>query len=126
MGINRLLVALYPRQWRETFGDEFSALLEKTRLTPAVIVDVAIHAARLRVGTHGRLTLVLMSLLWSACFESISFHAGLTANILWSPSNPERALALLATTGPWLALGAVSLVRHHSRAHDPASNSTMA
>jgi hypothetical protein len=124
--MTRLLVALYPREWRETFGDELAALLEETRLTPAVIIDVAIHAARLRVGTHRRLTLVLVSLLWSACFNDISVHARLTANILWAPSNPERALALLATTGPWLALAVASLIHYRSSARDPASNSTAA
>lgn len=34
MGMIRLLVALYPRKWREAFGAEFAALLEDTRLTP--------------------------------------------------------------------------------------------
>jgi hypothetical protein len=33
MGMIRLLVALYPRKWRATFGEEFMALLEDTRLT---------------------------------------------------------------------------------------------
>ena len=122
MDMTRLLVGLYPKQWRETFGDEFSALLEETRLTPTVIVDVALHTARLRVGTHRRLMLVVASLLWSAFFEYISFHAGLAANILWSPSNPLRALALLATTAPWLALTVAFLVHHRSRAHDAVGN----
>jgi hypothetical protein len=35
MGMIGLLVALYPRRWREEFGGEFAALLEQTRLTPA-------------------------------------------------------------------------------------------
>jgi len=108
----RLLMALYPAKWRAEFGDEFAALLEDTRLTPRTVADVVSGAGRLHVAGHRRLTLVLATLVWSGCMELLSVRAQLTANILWAPSNPERALALAATVGPWLALGAVALARH--------------
>jgi len=124
MGMRRLLVTLHPRKWRDTFGDEFAALLEQTSLTPAVVVDVLIHATRLQVKIHRRVLLVAASLAWSVCFEYVSVHAGLTANILWAPTNPERALALLATVGPWLVLALATIIGHQGDVHDPAGKSS--
>jgi hypothetical protein len=111
MGMIRLLVALYPRKWRATFGEEFVALLEDTRLTPRAILDVAVSAGKLRVSDQRRLTLVLASLLWSGCMVYLSVHARLTANILWAPTTPARALALAATLGPWLGFAGVIAAR---------------
>jgi hypothetical protein len=111
MGMIRLLVALYPRKWRATFGEEFTALLEDTRLTPRAVFDVAVSAAKLRVSDHRRLTLVLASLLWSGCMVCLSVHARLAANILWAPTTRARALALAATLGPWLGFTAVMAAR---------------
>ncbi len=110
----RLLVALYPRKWRESFGEEFAALLEDTRLTPGAVLDVVVHAARLQAGNR-RLALVLASLLWSGCMECLSLRAGLTANILWAPTTLVRALALAATAGPWLVLAAVAVSRRRGQ-----------
>lgn len=109
MGIIRLLVALYPRPWREEFGEEFIALLEDTRLTPGAVANVLAGAARLQAERHQRLLFIVGALLWSACLEVISVRARLTANIAWAPSTPLRALALAATVGPWAWLAAVTL-----------------
>ncbi len=109
-----LLVALYPRKWREEFGGEFAALLEDTRLTPRAVVDVVVQAGKLHAESHRRLTAVVGSLLWSGCAEYLSVRARLTANILWAPTTPARAFALAATTGPWLALAAVTVARRRS------------
>jgi hypothetical protein len=122
--MRRLLVALYPRTWRDSFGDEFAALLEQTRLTPAVIVDVVTHATKLRARVHRRVLLVAASLLWSAGFEYGSLHAGLTANILWAPTNPDRAIALFGTVGPWLALALATIIRRQGDVRDRAAKST--
>ncbi len=111
MGMSRLLVALYPKKWRATFGEEFAALLEDTRLTPRAVLDVAVGAGKLRVSSHRRLTLVLGSLLWSGFMVYLSMRVGLTANILWAPTTPARALALAATLGPWLGFAGVILTR---------------
>jgi hypothetical protein len=126
MGVERVLVTLYPKKWRDSFGDEFTALLEETPITPVVVWDVAIHAGRLRVQSHRKATIMVLLLAWSACLDYISVHAGLTANILWAPTKPERALALVATIGPWIALPVVSVIRHHTgdhgtKVHSPAS-----
>ncbi len=112
MGMIRLLVALYPREWRATFGEEFAALIEDTRLTPRAVVDVVVSAGKLRAASHRRLGLVLASLLWSGVMEYLSVRARLTANVLWAPSTPACALALAATIGPWLAFaGAIAARR---------------
>jgi hypothetical protein len=103
MGMTRLLVALYPGTWRAVFGEEFAALLEDTRLTPRVVFDVVVTAGRLHAGAHRRVALALAALLWTGCLEYLCVHAHLTANILWAPTTPARALTLAATAGPWLA-----------------------
>jgi hypothetical protein len=115
MGMTRLLVALYPRKWRATFGEEFTALLEDTRLTPRAVADVVITAGKLHAAGHRRLALVLASLLWSGCMEYLSVRARLTANILWAPSTPARAVALAATAAPWLCLAALTAPRRLGR-----------
>ena len=111
MGMIRLLVALYPRKWRPTFGEEFTALLEDTRLTPSAVFDVVVSAGKLHAASHRRLALVLASLLWSGCLEYLSVRARLTANVLWVPATPARALALAATMGPWLGFAVVIAAR---------------
>ena len=118
MGMISLLVALYPRKWREEFSEEFAALLEDSRLTPGTVFDVVVQAGKLRAERHRRLTLVLASLVWSGGMEYLSVRAGLTANILWAPTTPARALALAATTGPWLALAAFAAARCSRRGPD--------
>jgi hypothetical protein len=110
----RLLVALYPRKWRASLGEEFAALLEDTRLTPRAVFDVVVHAGKLHAESHRRLTAVVGSLLWSGCAEYLSVRAHLTANILWAPTTLARALALAATAGPWLALAGVTVARRRS------------
>ncbi len=113
MGMTRVLLALHPRRWRELYGDEFAALLDDTRLTPAAVADVAVHAAKLHASAHPRLARVCAALAVSAVFEVISARAGLTANILWAPTDPLRALALIATIAPWLALAGGALAHRH-------------
>ncbi len=119
-----LLVALYPRKWRASFGEEFAALLEDTRLTPRAVFDVVVHAGKLHAESHRRLTLVLASLLWSGCMEYLSVRARLTANILWAPASPVRALALAATVGPWLALAGIAVARRRGGGRDNATGGT--
>jgi hypothetical protein len=118
--IRRLLVGLYPRKWRAMFGEEFAALLEDTRLTPRAVADVMINAGKLHAARHRRLALVLALLLWSGCMVYLSVRARLTANVLWAPSTPARALALAAVLGPWLGLAGVIGARRlgHGR-HGP-------
>ncbi len=112
-----MLVALYPKQWRVEFGEEFAALLEDSRLTPRAVADVIAGAGKLHAERHRLLAFVLASLLWSGCLEFLSVRARLTANILWAPTTPARALALIATVAPWAALVAVALAHRLRRSN---------
>jgi hypothetical protein len=111
----RALVTLYPAKWRAEFGDEFAALLEDTRLTPRAVLDVTVQAGKLHAAAHRRMGFVIAALLWSAGMEVIAVHDHLTANILWAPTAPARALALAATVGPWLALIAAAVTDRAGR-----------
>ena len=46
-----LLLRLYPRVWRERYGDELADLIDSTGLTPRVAFDVARGAANERAST---------------------------------------------------------------------------
>ena len=124
MGMIRLLVALYPRKWRDSFGEEFTALLEDACLTPRAVFGVVARAGQLHAQKHQRLAFTLALLLWSGGTEYLSVHARLTANILWAPTTPARALALAATIGPWLALAWVTFTRRHGGGRDAAAGGT--
>jgi hypothetical protein len=124
MGIARFLVKLYPKKWRALYGEEFAALIEDTRGNPGVIWDIVINGMRLRVKAHGHLALLLLaSFAWSTGLEYISVHESLTANILWPPTNLERGLALLGTTGPWLAFAGAALRRRLGGGHSGVGHS---
>jgi len=114
MDLIRLLVALHPRDWRERYGTEFAALLADTRLTPSAVGNVARYAAGLRVRAHRGGLLLLAALVVSAGCAALARLTGLSANILWPPTTPLRALALLGTVGPWAALLIRARVRHRS------------
>ncbi|MCQ4085205.1 hypothetical protein NGB36_32765 [Streptomyces sp. RB6PN25] len=114
MDLIRLLVALHPKDWRRRYGEEFSALLEDTRPTPSVVVNVAVHATRARVRAHLEGVLVAAVLVVSVTCHVIALRTGLTRNILWAPTNLPRALALLGTVGPWAALIARRRVRRRA------------
>jgi hypothetical protein len=118
MGIIHLLVALYPKKWRASFGEDFSALLEDTRLTPPVILDVILSAVTIRIRGHRRLMIVLTLSAWLVYMECISARFHLTDNVLWAPTTPARALALAATVGPWMVLAAVAATRAFGRRYE--------
>lgn len=40
------LLWLYPRHWRERYGDEFDALIEELGASPAIWIDVFLAAFR--------------------------------------------------------------------------------
>jgi len=104
MGLIRVLVALHPRDWRQRYGDEFAALLEDSRLTPSAVGNVAAQAAGLRLRAHQGPLLLVTAVLISVTCEVAAKRTGLAVNILWLPTDPLHALALLGAVGPWAAL----------------------
>ncbi len=114
--IRSVLVAMHPRGWRQRYGEEFRALLEDTALTPAAVVDVVKNCSTMRARAHPTALLVTGAVLASVAGELAALRTGLTANILWAPTNVLRALALLGTLGPWLAV-TVSIAVRRRAAH---------
>jgi hypothetical protein len=109
MDLIRVLVALHPKDWRERYGAEFAALLEDTLLadtglTPAATADVVVQAAGLRLRAHPGPLLLVAAVLMSVTCEVVAQRTGLAQNVLWLPTDPLRALALLGAVGPWAAL----------------------
>jgi hypothetical protein len=104
MDLIRVLVALHPKDWRERYGEEFAALLEDTRLTPAAVGNAVAAAAGLRLRAHPGPLLLVTAIVVSATCILAANRTGLAANILWAPTDPLRSLALLGAVGPWTAL----------------------
>jgi hypothetical protein len=104
MDLIRVLVALHPKDWRERYGEEFAAMLEDGRLTPAAVGNVMAAAAGLRLRAHPGPLLLVFAVLMSVSCEAVAQRTGLAQNILWLPADPLRALALLGAVGPWAAL----------------------
>lgn len=100
----RLLLVLYPKAWRRVYGEELTALLEQSQLTPAVVIDVVAQGIRLHIEQHHGGVLVVAAGLMSVFVELASLSSGVTANVLWPPTTPIRAVALLALLTPWVAL----------------------
>ena len=104
MDLIRMLVALHPKDWRERYGEEFAALLQDTRLTPRAMADVVAASVGLRLRAHRGPLLLVTAILVSVTCEVVAKLTGLTENVLWLPTDPLRALALLGAVGPWAAL----------------------
>ena len=114
--IRSVLVAMHPRAWRERYAAEFRALLEDTTLTPAAVVDILKNCIGLQARAHPGLLLVAGAVVASVTGEIAALRTGLTANILWAPTNLVRALALLGTVAPWLVV-TVSIAIRRRAAH---------
>lgn len=122
----RWLLALYPAHWRARYGDEFSALLDETPLTPALVIDVIrgaldAHAAvpahggpivRTRTPAFASLLAVLLVL------PAVTFLAAAVVRGLQPPQyQPARAaqavfaaFATLPASAVWMLLGLAPLI----------------
>lgn len=98
--MRRLLVRLYPRDWRDEFGDGFAALLEESELTPGLVIDCVRGAALAQSRAHRMTAALVGAMVWLAISEVVALRTGLTVNVLWPPSSSARALGLLATLLP--------------------------
>jgi len=114
MDLTRVLVALHPKDWRERYGEEFAALLEDTRLTPAAVGNAVAAAAGLRLRAHRGPLLLMAAVVLTVSCETAAKLTGLAVNVLWVPSDPVRALALLGAVGPWAALIIRAGARHRA------------
>ena len=96
-----LLLSLYPKLWREQYGDEYEALLEDTTLSAGAIFDIVKAACLLRLKAHERALTDLLGLSLYAVSGQVCLDLGLTDNWpLWAPTTPERAVGLIITLAP--------------------------
>lgn len=104
MDLTRLLVRLHAKSWQQRYGDEFTAVLEDTRVTSAVVADVAANAAKSHIRANPDGLLLVAALVVSTASRVIAQHAGFAVNVLWAPTTHLQALALLGALSPWVAL----------------------
>lgn len=94
------LVRLYPRAWRRRYGAGLEALLDEMPASPAVVLDVVRGAAGAHVRQRRSAAIWLVAAVATVIAEILSLRAGVTANLVWAPTDPERALFLLLTLAP--------------------------
>jgi hypothetical protein len=110
----RLLVRLYPRRWRARFEDEFVEVLEAEGLRPRVVVDVVLHAVRVRLDPRRPGARAVIAVVVVALVERSAVASGLTDNLLWVPRG-LRSAVLLAVVGAGLTVALVPLFQAVAR-----------
>lgn len=96
------LVRLYPRARRERYGHGLAALLDDIPATPAAVIDLLRGAAVAHVRQRPRAATWLLAAVITVAAEVASVQAGVTANVLWAPTDPRRAVFLALTLAPTL------------------------
>lgn len=94
-------LALHPRLWRERYGEEFTALLEDSPMTARTVIEVATHALGAQAKAHVNGLLLIAALIVSMSCHPALRLTGLTANILWAPSDLARGALLAGILVPW-------------------------
>ena len=94
------LARLYPRAWRRRYGAGLEALLDERPATPAVALDVVRGAASAHLAQRTTAAIWLVAALATVVADVASLRAGVTANVLWAPTDPVRALYLALTLAP--------------------------
>jgi hypothetical protein len=102
--LRRCLARSYPRGWRERYGEEFAALLAETPLTVHVVLDVLRAGALAHVRARSSLVRAIAAVAWTGVALALAMRTGVTANLLWPPSDPLRAVALAITFAPSAAV----------------------
>ncbi len=96
--MTRLLLRLYPRRWRDRYGDEFEELLEQEGSRAGIVTNVVLHAlaAHLDLRRHGIRAAVGTAALLGA--EWYVYTAGYP-NALWLPRSTSSAALLMVVLG---------------------------
>jgi hypothetical protein len=120
-------IGLYPAQWRERYGTEFSAHLEELPMSPSVVLDVVVAAIGARrsyvrrrfTGADGNALLALIVMVPSIVVVlafALKFKVGV-AGLFDAMSGPAQGIAIVhycLVFAPWLSL-ALSRSRTASR-----------
>jgi len=99
-----LLVRLFPRSWRDRYGEGFADLLAGTPLNVAVVVDCLCSAVLAHVRLRRLPVAVVAAAIWFAAMNVVAIRTGVTVNILWAPTSPGRGLLLLVAVVPPVAM----------------------
>jgi hypothetical protein len=113
------LVRLYPKAWRRRYGAGLEALLAEMPATPAVVLDVVRGAAGTHVRQRRSAVVWFVAAVATAAAEALSLRAGVTANVVWPPTDPVRALLLLMTLMPVTAALRLTVPRARVAAWTP-------
>jgi hypothetical protein len=136
--MRRLLLRLYPENWRRRYGDEFESILEDRSLTPADVADVVHGAVDAHLQVRGRsfpglgrvgtsaigIAAILGGVVWSAgmflamfdgsgapwSIRTAFFHFNPIVPLLGSPVVIAGTILLL---GALIGLGAIHGRDHH-------------
>lgn len=100
--MRHVLLTLYPRSWRNRYGEEYQALLEDTGLNLWIILDVAKSALKLRLQEHARALVVMVVLVEWMFSLWLCVHLRITDNMLWPPTTFLRTAGLCITYAPLL------------------------
>lgn len=102
--MRRLLVGLFPRAWRDEYGEGFAGLLDQTPLSVSVVLDCLWSAAMAHVRAHCVPVVLVAAAVWFAAMNVVAVRTGVTANILWLPTSLTRGLMLMVALVPPVAL----------------------
>lgn len=100
------LLRLYPRAWRERYGEEFDALLAETRLTPFVACDIVIGAVDAHLHpalAPGRVFSMASRLRTSAVTIFCAYIAFVLAGLALNGATDDTAFARMISSHPELA-----------------------
>jgi hypothetical protein len=105
----RWLVSLYPRRWRDRYGDEFVVFLEDHPYTFGAAANVVGSAAaeRLRSGMGFTMNWRQRTLMMMACAYLAAVAAGV--NFYWTVNDTPLAVAMRSHAGLSAAFRAVAL-----------------
>jgi hypothetical protein len=100
--MRQALLALYPRSWRDQYGEEYCALLEDIGISASVAFDVVGSALKLRLQRHARILSALAVLGQYSLSLWLCVHLRITDNMFWLPTTFLQAAGLAATYVPLL------------------------
>lgn len=106
--MSHMLLWLYPKAWRETYGDEFIALLEDLEWPLSGVLDAIRQGIREQLRYHLFGAIRLGAGIYFALTEYIAVRDHVTRNIFWMPHGIVSCLTLIAAC---ISLSAVCFPR---------------
>jgi len=98
-----LLLSLYPKAWREQYGEEYAALLEDTGMSVATVLDVAKVGCLLRLRAYEKSLIIIAAASLYALSGVMCIRLGLTENWpIWIPTNLLQTVGLVITLAPFV------------------------